>query len=154
MNNIYLLATMQLRTKDKMAITTDGNCMIPIINDKDIIEVSAVQKYCVGDIVLVLVKNQLCIHRIISKDKKGYITKGDHSFLADKRSNAKILGKAIMNCTQNHSLCKNSIRSKIKAIISKNNAKMYRKYLKEKNNFWRTIFLKIYVLSDKLLLYI
>lgn len=151
MNRLYYLAYMQLKTEKKMKITTDGDCMRPIVNNMDIVEVSIPEKYHIGDIVLVLVQNRLRLHRIISKDKKGYITKGDHSYMADRRINSKILGRATINNTQKRSLCSSRIRSVFRAKISKFNSKTYRRYLKAHKCFFRNMFFKLYQMGDFLL---
>lgn len=154
MNNLYLLAFMKLKTENKVKITTDGDCMRPIINNMDIVEVSIPEKYHIGDIVLVLVQNRLRIHRIISKDKNGYVTKGDHSYMADKRRNNKILGRATVNDSQKRSLCSNHIRSVFQATISKYNGKIYRRYLKAKKRFLRNMFFQLYKMGDFILFHI
>lgn len=154
MNRLYVLAYMQLKLENKVKITTDGDCMRPIINNMDIVEVSIPEKYHIGDIVLVSVQNRLRIHRIISKDKKGYITKGDHSYMADKRIYNKILGRATVNDSQKRSLCSHRICSLFRAQISKFNSKTYRRYLKTRKRFLRNMFFRLYKMGDFILFHI
>lgn len=104
MENLNAIISLQLKTIKTVKITTDGDCMSPVIN------------------------NRLRIHRIISKDKSGFITKGDHSYLSDKRKGSTILGKATINCTQNRSLCSNRIVLFFRATISNISGKSYRRY--------------------------
>lgn len=154
MNKLHTALHIQLKSGNKVRITTDGDCMRPIINNADIVEVSISEKYQIGDIVLVSVQNRLRIHRIIFKDSRGYVTKGDHSYLADNRTGSLILGKAIINLSQNRSLCSNHIRSIFRAKISMCNSKTYRRYLKTKNCFFRVLILYWYRIGDFLLFYI
>ena len=150
----YHLAFMKLKIEKKMKIVTDGDCMQPIINNTDIVEVSVPEKYHIGDIVLVLVNNQLRIHRIISKGPNGYVTKGDHSYMADKGRNNKILGRAMTNDTQKRSLCSNRVHLLFRTIVSRNNGKIYRKYLKARNGFSRNVLFLLYKFGDFILFYI
>lgn len=154
MYNQNAIVLLQIKTKKKIRLTIDGDCMRPVINNTDLVEISVFEEYHIGDIVLVLIQNRLRIHRIISKDSKGHITKGDHSNLPDKRIDSKILGKAIKNCTQNRSLCANRIHSFYRAAVSNICGKAYRKYLKTHIAFFRVFFIQIQKAGNYLLFHI
>ncbi len=136
MNEKYIATYLQLKTKRAIRIVADGNCMEPIIRNKDVVEIVAFDRYKVGDIVLVSNNKQMKIHRIISKDDEGYITKGDHSYLPDRRKNSVILGKATQNCTLGQVIHINSKRAYLRASISRWCGNLYRSYLKS-SSMWR-----------------
>ncbi len=147
------IVMLRLKAKQKIEVVTEGSCMEPIINNGDIVEISASDSYKIGDVVLVLCQGHLKIHRIIEQDELGFITKGDHSYLSDKRNNSRILGVATFNRTQNHLVCANRRRACCRAVISKFASKAYRKHLKS-HALIRKVFLGIYETADFMLFYI
>lgn len=128
--------------------------MQPVINETDIVEVSLCERYHIGDIVLVMVQDRLLVHRIVAKDQKGYVTKGDHSYMTDRRNNSRILGKAMVNWSQKTSLTSKRIQPVLRAKISNANGKTYRRYLKASKGVFRKLLFSLYKMGDLLLFHI
>jgi len=76
----------QLYDTGKLDVKVNGECMMPLINDKETVIVrSIVKKVCLGDIVMLYTDGTFKIHRIIKVNhmNKTIITKGDNSVKAD-----------------------------------------------------------------------
>lgn len=91
-----------------MLQVTSGS-MEPNIKIGEIIIILKVKNYKVGDIVTICTKNNsLVTHRIIKKEDKKYITKGDFNNIQDEDiiTNEEIQGKVIFHSKFLGMLCK------------------------------------------------
>lgn len=73
----------QLDENNSIKIKINGDCMAPFVYNGDSVIISKSIDYKLGDIVLINSNNDFKLHRIIKKNKKEIITKGDNSLFID-----------------------------------------------------------------------
>lgn len=76
----------QLYNNGELSVKINGECMIPFINDKEIVTVKNInKKICLGDIVMLYTDGNFKIHRVIKINyiNRTVVTKGDNSVKVD-----------------------------------------------------------------------
>ena len=73
------------KNKITFNITVKGECMVPVLQDGEVVEIHPNNNYQKGDIVLCKDKDDVIfIHRIYDIVDEHYITKADNNILTDK----------------------------------------------------------------------
>lgn len=100
--------------RNKLKIEVISDCMKPLIEVGDKVEVCDCSKYVKGDIVAIYFNNQFYIHRVLSISETTVITKGDRTFSLDPETSiSHIIGIVSGNVTQQTKFLRNKVATLI-----------------------------------------
>lgn len=99
----YLLQR-QIHLEGRTYIIADGDCMTPLIDDKDKLVIIAPTQIKKGNILLVACSDKLRVHRLIELDGDRVLTKGDLAYNLDEEiiHKSQIVGIAKYNYSKKH----------------------------------------------------
>lgn len=110
----------------KAEIKIISDCMVPLVDTGDRVEVIACPKYRRGDIVAVFINNQMFLHRIITVTDTTVITKGDRAFGKDPEVNKEcIIGLLNKNLSKEMRILRRKVIAVIIARISNLEARVF-----------------------------
>ena len=78
-------------------ITVTGSSMNPVLFEGDIITVVRESSYAVGDILVLLYKGTLLVHRLLKISGGRYFCKGDNAFRLEDFPASETIGKAALS---------------------------------------------------------
>lgn len=119
-NVIKLIICAKINHDGLAPVTVDGNCMFPLICDRDTVIIAPKHHYKVGDVVLVYVSQSLRVHRIVKIADGIFYTKGDHSLFVDPIDQhiPKIIGLVAEDITKCLKLYRVPVISKLMSYVS------------------------------------
>lgn len=82
----------------QLKITIEGNSMLPVLKNGDIINVSKITTFVPGTVILFVFRNQLVVHRLIKIEGNVLYCKGDNSFVIEKIDRESVIGEVKVFC--------------------------------------------------------
>lgn len=96
MDFVKKIVSIQKKYQNSVQIEVEGRSMQPVLFEGDIVTISEMDEYQVGDVlVFEYEKKVLLIHRLLYIENDVFFCKGDNAFFIEKVKRENVLGKAI-----------------------------------------------------------